>query len=155
MARHAVQLLIRFILILGSVLGSLAVCVVASAQSPSGEIRGTVSDPSGAVVPSAAVVLNGPDGASKSTTTGRDGAFHFAAMAPGRYTLVITATGFAPTTVDDVEVSSGKTAQQIVTLQLPVEQQQVEVTDNALGVSTSPDNNTSAIVIKGKDLDAL
>jgi hypothetical protein len=152
MVRHAVQFLIRFIIV---VLSSLAVCVVASAQSPSGEIRGTVSDPSGAVVPSAAVVLNGPDGASKFTTTGRDGAFHFAAMAPGTYTLVITATGFAPSTVEDVEVASGKTAQQTVTLQLPVEQQQVEVTGDALGVSTSPDNNASAIVIKGKDLDAL
>ena len=36
-----------------------------------------------------------------------------------------------------------------------MEQQQVEVTEGALGVSTSADSNASAIVIKGKDLDAL
>ena len=150
MAKHAAHILIRF-----TILCSLAVCVAARAQGSPGEIRGTVADQSGALVPAATVVLSGPGGSSKSVTTGRDGAFHFAAVAAGKYTLAITAKGFAPAAIDDVEVTSGKSALQIVTLQLPVEQQQVEVTDEAIGVSTSPDSNTSAIVIKGKDLDAL
>ena len=38
---------------------------------------------------------------------------------------------------------------------MPVEQQQVEVSDEATGVDTSADNNAGAMVIKGKDLDAL
>ena len=42
-----------------------------------------------------------------------------------------------------------------VILQLPVEQQQVEVSDDATGVSTTADANANAVVIKGKDLDAL
>jgi hypothetical protein len=151
MANRIALILGRFII----VLCGLAVCVSARAQGSSGEIRGTVADQSGALVPAATVVLNSPSGSSKSVTTGGDGAFHFAAVTAGNYTLVITAKGFAPTTVDDVEVTAGKSVLQIVTLQLPVEQQQVEVTDEAIGVSTSPDNNTSAIDIKGKDLDAL
>ncbi len=42
-----------------------------------------------------------------------------------------------------------------VKLQLPVEQQQVQVNDEGLSVNIGADNNASAIVIKGKDLDAL
>ena len=40
-------------------------------------------------------------------------------------------------------------------LNIAVEQQQVTVTDEGAGLDTSPDNNASSIVIKGKDLDAL
>ena len=42
-----------------------------------------------------------------------------------------------------------------IALELPVDSQQVTVTEQGLSVDTSADNNASAIVIKGKDLDAL
>lgn len=125
------------------------------AQAVPGEVRGTISDPTGALVPSAKVVLSGPDGAARSTTSGRDGVFQFTAVQAGKYSLAITAKGFAQATVDEFEVSPGKTIQRSVALQLPVEEQQVQVNEDALGVSTSADNNASSIVIKGKDLDAL
>src|SRR6202011_4801404 len=40
-------------------------------------------------------------------------------------------------------------------LMIAVDQQQVTVSDQGAGLDTSPDNNASSIVIKGKDLDAL
>jgi hypothetical protein len=126
----------------------------ASAQAASGEIRGVVTDPTGAVIASAQVALIASDGAANTAFSGRDGAFHFSAVKPGTYTLQITAKGFALATAG-IEVEADKLVQQNVTLQLPVEQQQVEVKEEANGVSTSPDNNASAMVIKGKDLDAL
>jgi hypothetical protein len=126
-----------------------------SAQSTTAEIHGTVADPTGAVIPSAKIQLNSVDGNSFSAVTGRDGTFHFAGIKSGKYTLVISAKGFATTSLDAFEALPGKTTQQNVTLELPVEQQQIEVTEGALGVSTSADNNASSIVIKGKDLDAL
>jgi len=129
--------------------------ICASAQKTAGEVRGVVTDPTGALIPSAKVVLSGANGEGKSANSGSDGAFRITSVAPGKYILVITAKGFAPTTVDDVEVQSGQVLQQNVTLQLPVEQQQVEVTSESLGVSTNADENANAIVIKGKDLDAL
>jgi Carboxypeptidase regulatory-like domain len=144
-----------FIVNLAIALLSLTVSFPASAQSAAGEIRGTVADPTGAVVPSARLTLSGSDGSSSSEASGRDGAFHFTAVKPGKYTLVIAAKGFAQTTLDDVEVLPGKTLQENVALQLPIEQQQVEVTEGSVGLSTAADNNASAIVIKGKDLDAL
>jgi len=151
MIKRAVLNLGRFLVLAGG----LAACLPVAAQGASGSVRGTVADPTGAMVSSAVVVLTGADGASHTATAGRDGAFHFDSLPPGKYTLTATAKGFAQAQLDDVEVAAGATTQQNVILQLPVEQQQVEVTDDSLGVSTSADSNSSAIVIKGKDLDAL
>ena len=108
----------------------------------------------GALIPGAQVALSGYDGKTISTTTGRDGAYHFSAIAPGTYQMVVTAKGFADAAMG-VQIDSGKLDIQDVKMQLPVERQQVTVTDDAVGVSTAADANTSAIVIKGKDLDAL
>src|SRR3954469_23508808 len=85
-----------------------------SAQSATGEIRGVVTDPSGAVIASANVVLASSDGATTTATTGRDGGFQFTAVKPGTYTLVIEAKGFATTTLDSIEVEAGKLVQQSV-----------------------------------------
>ena len=129
--------------------------IAAVAQGTTGEIRGTVSDPTGAVIPNASIVLTSDESSIPATLTGRDGSFRFAGVPAGRYSLIVTADGFAPATLDGIEVLPGKIVQKNVGLQLPVAQQQVEVTDEATGVSTSADNNASSIVIKGKDLDAL
>jgi hypothetical protein len=148
--RAAWSLMSMVVPLCGLSAGTLAV-----AQATTGEVRGTVADPTGAVVHGAKLVLSSNSGTSVSSVSGHDGSFHFAGVQPGKYSLAITAEGFAQATVDEIEVLPGKLLEQNVTLQLPVEQQQVEVTDGAIGVSTSADGNTSAIVIKGKDLDAL
>jgi len=138
-----------------TLLFALSLAMPVAAQSATGEIRGVVTDPTGAVIGSANIVLASSDGVTTTATSGRDGAFHFAAVKPGSYTLVIEAKGFATTTLDTIEVEAGKLVQESVKMQLPVEQQQVEVKEDSIGVSTSADNNASATVIKGKDLDAL
>ena len=136
-------------------LSALVASVAARAQAPSGEVRGTVSDPTGALIPSAQVQLNGAGGNSRTVTSGHDGSFQIGPVAPGKYVLVISAEGFATTSLENVDVAAGKTLQEKITLQLPVEEQQVQVKEDAPGVNTDPDQNASAIVIKGKDLDAL
>lgn len=144
----------RTLLVIFSLL--LLACSLASfAQVPAGSVHGTVTDPSGALIPSANVVLMNSTGGSKSAISGADGGFTFDHLLPGRYSVAVSATGFAPTSLHDIMVFAGKTASADVTLQLPVEQQQIQVNDQALSVDTSADNNASAIVIKGKDLDAL
>ncbi|WP_348263338.1 carboxypeptidase regulatory-like domain-containing protein [Telmatobacter sp. DSM 110680] len=140
---------------LAVMLFAFAVYTPAVAEGSTSEIHGTVADPTGAVIPAARLSLTSEGGASASTVSGRDGSFSFTNLQPGKYSLVIEAKGFAQTTLDEIDVLPGKILQQNVTLQLPVEQQQVEVTGDAAGVSTSADNNASSIVIKGKDLDAL
>lgn len=140
---------------LAVMLFAFAVYTPAVAEGSTSEIHGTVADPTGAVIPAARLVLIREGGTSQTTASGREGNFSFINVQPGKYSLVITAKGFAQATLDEIDVLPGKILQQNVTLQLPVEQQQVEVTEEAAGVSTSADNNASSIVIKGKDLDAL
>jgi len=125
------------------------------AQSTTGAIRGTITDPSGAMIPSANIVITSRTTGSKSATSGADGSFALDHLVPGRYSASITATGFASGTATDIMVYGGKTTREDVRLQLPVEQQQIQVSAETTSVDTNPDNNASAIVIKGKDLDAL
>lgn len=136
-------------------IGTLVHATSAKAQTPKGSVHGTVADPTGAMIPSATIVLSNDSGVVKTVLAGGDGAFVIDHVIPGRYSLVVTASGFAPATIPDVAVSSGQVTVDRVRLQLPVEQQQVQVREEGLGVNTGADNNASAVVIKGKDLDAL
>jgi hypothetical protein len=62
----------------------------------SGELTGTVADPSGAVLPSVTVTLKSQDTAqTQTTTTTAAGFFRFALLRPGTYAVSATPTGFA------------------------------------------------------------
>lgn len=69
---------------------------VAIAQSTvSGEITGTVTDISGAVVPKATVTLTSADlGVKSVTTTSSTGTYRFPLLRPATYKVTATATGF-------------------------------------------------------------
>jgi len=139
-------------------LGSLLLLFVSfplSTQAQTGSIHGTVADPSGAVVPSASITLTGRNGASKFVMSGGDGAFVIDGLAPGSYTISVSAEGFAPFDPLAVQVVAGKSILQNLALKLPIATQDVTVSDQGLSVDTSSDNNAGALVIKGKDLDAL
>jgi hypothetical protein len=141
---------------LNMIFGAFIICAtLATAQSQTGSIHGTVTDPTGAVIPSSTVTIAGTDGQSHTATSGASGAYAVEHLSPGDYTVSVSASGFAPSTPRVVIVSAGKIAILDVALVLPVEQQQVTVSDSATSVDTSPDDNANAIVIKGKDLDAL
>jgi hypothetical protein len=65
------------------------------AQDISGIISGTVTDPTDAVVPGAAIKLTQDStGATMTFTTDSEGSFAFLSVPAGRYTLSITAQGF-------------------------------------------------------------
>src|SRR5262245_25809022 len=63
--------------------------------TPKGSLHGTVTDPSGAVVPKAAVTVRG-DHFSRTVTTDESGRYTIAALQPGRYVVHVHAAGFAP-----------------------------------------------------------
>ncbi len=68
----------------------------AVAQSPSTSLRGTISDPSGAVISSAQVsLLNSSNGFSQKRTADASGAYQFQQLPPGTYTVAVVAAGFA------------------------------------------------------------
>jgi hypothetical protein len=124
------------------------------AQSATGTIAGTVTDPDGALVPSAAIVVSSGSGSARKLTSDAAGAFVIGRLVPGRYELKVSAKGFTAATMSDVMVTGGKTTAAVVKLDISVNSE-VNVTAETTGVSTSPDENANALVIKGKDLDAL
>jgi hypothetical protein len=126
-----------------------------AAQVKAGSIHGTVIDPTGALVPSALVSLSSGKRFVRSTSSNAEGRFAFDHLDPGRYTLSVRAEGFAPYTSKETPVySSGSTVQDAI-LKLATAEQTVSVNTPGLSVDTTADNNASAIVIKGKDLEAL
>src|SRR5688500_14756055 len=69
--------------------------VTARAQTETASIRGSVTDPTGAVVPDAAVRLIDVDrGLAIATTTGNGGWYTFATVRPGRYQMEVEKSGF-------------------------------------------------------------
>ena len=64
------------------------------ADPPAAVVRGTVTDPAGARVPHAHVVLASPLSVVASTETSANGEFLFDRVAPGRYELRVAADGF-------------------------------------------------------------
>ena len=126
------------------------------AQANNGVIRGTVADPTGAVIPGATVKITTPEGKT-ATTVSSDAAGVFQArnLAPGSYVVNASAKGFSPYASKAVTLEAGQSKQVDVKLQVQAEKQQVQVESEPMTVDTSPDNNANAIVIKGKDLDAL
>jgi hypothetical protein len=127
----------------------------ATAAAQTGSIHGTVTDPSGAVIPASTVTLSNSNGFSSTTTSGGDGTFAIDSLEPGRYFITATAEGFAPLDPVEVQVFANKTSSQKLALKIAADTQQVNVTDEGMSVDTSAANNANSMVIKGKDLDAL
>ena len=139
-------------LILVAVFVLSAACL---AQSNTGTVRGQVTDPSGAVVPAIAVVVAGAEGPAQEVQTNEEGRYVLQNLAAGTYTVRVQLKGFADFQSDPVAVGAGQTQVIDVKLTVTLEKQKVTVTDTTTALSVSQDNNASALVLKGKDLDAL
>ena len=69
--------------------------VIATAQQITGNIHGTINDPSGAVVQSAAVTVKHLEtGLTRSATTDRNGSYLLVELPIGHYQLEVAAKGF-------------------------------------------------------------
>src|SRR6266571_5257196 len=143
-----------------AILVVLSLAVGVNAQTFRGAINGTVSDPSGAVVPNAAVkATEGTTGIDHNTVTTSEGQFSFQDIPLGFYKVTVSATGFPAYTVDKVEVIAGS----IYTLQVKLSLQQqattVEVSAAALTLDTTtqtqtmtiPDDVVQNIPLNGRD----
>ncbi len=128
----------------------------ALAQSPStGTLRGQVTDPSGAVVANATVAILTSGGPTHSVSTTRSGNYEIGNLAPGKYTVTANAQGFAVFVQNDVDVAAGQVAQFNIALDIKVKEEKVDVEAEGPTLDTNPANNASAIVLSGKDLEAL
>ena len=133
----------------------MAACIPAFPQSASGLIRGTISDQSGAPIPTALVKARRSDGNEKTAVSGADGRYVLNGLAPGQYTVVAELPSFQQLEPAVVTVSSGPVTLN-VTLVVASSKQEITVQDSSAPVvSTDPAQNASALVMHGEDLDAL
>jgi hypothetical protein len=100
-----------------------------------GSIAGTVTDASGAVVPSAKITITGPTGQTVHVTTSQSGAYSAGALIPGVYTVRIEAKGFK-TTQTPITVQIGNTANGSIKLEIGQESTVVEVQGTEVQVNT-------------------
>ncbi len=128
-----------------------------TAPAASGVLRGQVTDPSGAAIANADVVLT-PAAASatpiKAQTNGQ-GLYEFKELAAGQYTLNVIAQGFSLYENDNVAVTADQPLRLNVAMAIEVEQTKIQVSDTAPTVDVNPANNAGAITISGKELEAL
>ena len=103
----------------------------------------------------AAIILQSADGSTKTVETSADGSYTFPQLAPGEYTINVSAQGLALAQPQSVSVQPSHATVQNLALIIAIDQQQITVSEQGSGLDTSPDNNAGSIVIKGKDLDAL
>lgn len=132
---------------------ALAICLLipsaAWAQSVvSGEVDGTVTDPTGAVTPNASVNLTSSEtGFNETTTTSATGTFRFALVKPGNYALTVTLSGFS-TVKRPVVVSLGQVSTVSVQLEVGKATQTVEVTAEPTLLHTENANIATTIDTK-------
>jgi Carboxypeptidase regulatory-like domain/TonB dependent receptor len=127
----------------------------ALAQTATGTLRGQVADPTGAVIPQATITVTSTAGVTQTGSSDAAGQYAISGLTPGRYTVTVEATGFSVFTSPPVGIAAGQTQHLNISLSIQVAQQQVEVSGDTPGVSVDPDSNVSAVVMTGKDLDAL
>ncbi len=85
--------------------------VTGFAQTSRGTVSGTITDPTGAVISGASIVLtNTATTVSRSTVTNEEGFYRFDAVDLGTYTLKATASGFGATTKTQIVVSANLTS---------------------------------------------
>jgi hypothetical protein len=107
---------------------SIATPRLAAQSLTQGDIVGTVTDPSGAVVPNVKVELkNNNTGATQTATTNKTGFYHFALLSPGSYTVTFSAPSYQSVS-RSVRVTIGQSSAANVQLALAAVGTTVEVT---------------------------
>lgn len=133
----------------------LLIGAIAAAQTTSGAVRGQVTDPSGAAVVGATVLLTLPEGALMDTKTDSQGFYQFKELTPGTYEIKVVADGFAIFTKSDVVVAAGQTARVPVALTIEVQQEKVTVSSTTTQLDVNPSNNVNSITLSSKEMEAL
>ena len=108
------------------------------AQSGTSSLRGVVTDPSGASVAGAKVLLkNAATSVERTVVSGQRGEYLFTQMPPGRYAIAVQAAGFAQVTHDGVQLLVDSPATLNIVLTIGTVESAVEVNGGATALNTS------------------
>ncbi|HEX8688603.1 MAG TPA: carboxypeptidase-like regulatory domain-containing protein, partial [Pyrinomonadaceae bacterium] len=126
---------------------TLLLCLPAFGQgSPTGALAGTVSDPAGAVVSGAAVVVrNVATGIESTATTSENGTFSVPALPAGTYAVTITGAGFKKAVVTGVKVDVGAPSSINVALEVGAPEETVTIVGTGELLQTQTANVSTTI----------
>ena len=131
---HRGGLRTTLVLFLSLLVASLAVF----GQERVGQIAGTATDQSGAVLPGVSVTItNKASARALSTVTGGDGAYIIRDVEPGRYSVKFDAKGFNAIEYADVSLLVGRTVKLDASLKVGGTEQMVEVSAAAPLIDTA------------------
>ena len=103
-----------------------------------GALTGTVTDPTGAVVPNVMVTAtNAETGQTRNSTTGADGTYHFNLLSPGTYRVKFSAIGFRVAEVQAVTVIVTETPVLDRVLDVGQQAEAIEVQAEAAALQTA------------------
>ena len=144
--------------LLGVVTAAFALLMLASVPASAqfnASLSGTVEDATGAVLSGAtATLLNTGTQQQVTVTSTGEGSYRFSELAPGSYKLTVTAAGFKPTTVDNVNVVAETPRNIDVKLATGGDTQSVEVSADTLPVLETSDANIGA-TLSGEEIERL
>jgi len=121
-----------------------------------GGFQGTVTDPSGAVVPDAKVtVTNADTNISRDTTTNGDGVYSVPGLGPGRYNIKVEKTGFTTRVLNDITLVSEQIQSQDVQLQVGQETAQTVTVTASEGPALDTENATISGTFSSRVVQAL
>ncbi len=122
---------------------------ISPAQVNRATLTGLVTDPSGAVVPSAKIVaVHVETGTSSSTTTTTAGAYTLPALQIGTYRVEYDAAGFKKSVKEEVALTAGSTIRLDVTLTLGSATESVVVSAQAAPIETETTRVATNITTK-------
>ena len=129
------------------------------AANPTGALIVTVTDQTGAVLPSASVTIAGQEPATRANAlapaeASASGIARFESLAIGRYTLQVEFPGFEPATVRDVRVRAGDNRRS-VTLRLKKVEEEVTVGRDGKTSGLDPRGNAFSTVLTREMIEAL
>ena len=135
----------------------LCFSALAFGQRTTGDIQGTVTDSTGAVVPGVSITITGVDvGFNRVVQSDSDGVYRVQQIPAGTYKVVAAATkGFAETTLDSVQVNIEKVAAANIVLGVSQNVTTVEVSSDPLGVNVDSTDSKIQTNITDKLIDQL
>jgi hypothetical protein len=114
---------------ISSIVAALLFCVGAFSQVTTSVLDGTVSDPQGAIVPGAEVIVsNAATGQVLKAVADDRGHWTLPSLPAGSYRVSIALKGFRTTTIDDVKLDAGVPKSVNVNLEVGAINETVEVT---------------------------
>lgn len=115
-------------------------------------MNGRITDEREGLIVGAQVTLTASDGTQRSTLSNAQGLYTFAALAPGKYTLRVSAKGFAAA-AQTIDVEAGARSAHNVQLSIVLEEKITITDEKSLNVDSA--SNADALTLRDKDLDIL